>query len=62
MRINLGALYGAEAGDTLQDLAARFQAAVLLLLSLSPDVGLAAAGSTLSSRAGAVCYPVFRGG
>ncbi len=45
MHINLGALYGAEAGDTLQDLAARFQTTVLLLLSLNPDVGLAAAGA-----------------
>ena len=49
VRINLGALYGAEAGDTasdtLQDLAARFQTTPRLLLSLNPDVGLAAAGA-----------------
>ena len=45
VRINLGALYGAEAGDTLQDLAAHFQTTLRLLLSLNPDVGLAAAGA-----------------
>ena len=42
-KINLGALYAVEPGDTLVGLAARFQTTVQMLLSLNPDVAAAAA-------------------
>ena len=44
VRVNLGALYEAEAGDTLAGLAARFQTTVRLLLSLNPDLAATGGG------------------